>query len=92
MKEYIKNGNADDIKDILKIRFHMWDVKKNYPKNDIDTICPICRKEEDTTKYVLDCEVVLEKGRYTIRNSLINHWKQILQIFRENKNKRKART
>ena len=92
MKEYIKNGNADDLKDILKIRLHMWDVKKNYPKNDTDTICPICRKEEDTTEHVLDCEVVLEKGKHTIRSSNRNHWKQILQIFRENKNKRKAQT
>ena len=90
-KEYIKNGNADDIKDILKIRLHMWDVKKNYPKNDTDTICPICKKEEDATEHVLDCEVALEKGNYTIGSSNINHWKQILQIFRENKNKRKAR-
>ena len=90
MKEYIKNGNADDIKDILKIKLHMWNVKKNYPKNDTNTICPICRKEEDTTEHVLDCEVVLEKGKHTIRSSNINHWKQILQIFREKKNKRKA--
>ena len=29
MKEYIKNGNTDDIKDISKIRLDMWDVKKN---------------------------------------------------------------
>ena len=90
MKEYIKNGNADDIKDILKIKLHMWNVKKNYPKNDTNTICPICRKEEDTTEHVLDCEVVLEKGKHTIRSSNINHWKQILQIFSEKKNKRKA--
>ena len=62
MKEYIKKGNTDDIKDILKIKLPMWDVKKNYPKNDTDTTCPICRKEEDTTEHVLDCEVELEKG------------------------------
>ena len=74
MKEYIKNGNEDDIKDILKIRLHMWDVKKNYSKNDTDTIFPICRKEEDATEHVLDCEVVLEKGKRTIRSSNINHW------------------
>ena len=91
MKEYIKNGNTDDIKDILKIRMHLWDdVKKNYPKNYTDTICPICRKEEDTTGHVLDCEVEPEKGKHTVRSSNINHWKQILKIFRENKNKRKA--
>ena len=33
-KEYIKNGNTDDIKDIFKIRLHLWDVKKNYQNND----------------------------------------------------------
>ena len=49
-----------------------------------------CRKEEDTTEHVLDCEVELEKGKHTIGSSNINHWKQILKIFSENKNKRKA--
>ena len=39
---------------------------------------------------MLDCEVELEKGKHTIRSSNINHWKQILKIFTENKNKRKA--
>ena len=65
-------------------------VRKNYPKSDTDTICPICRKEENTKEHVLDCEVELEKGKHTIGSSNINHWKQILNIFRENKNKRKA--
>ena len=32
MKEYIKNGNTFDIKDILTIRLHLWDVKK-LPQN-----------------------------------------------------------
>ena len=32
MKEYIKNGNTFDIKDILTIRSHLWDVKKATPK------------------------------------------------------------
>ena len=67
----------------------MWDVKMNYPKNDTDTICLICRKEEDSTKYALDCEVELEKGRHTIGSSNINYWKQMLKIFRDNNNKKK---
>ena len=86
---YLKNGNTVDIKDILKIRLHMWVVKKNYPKNYTCTICPIYRKEEDTTEHVLYCEVELEKGKHTIGSSKINHWRQILKIFRENKNKKK---
>ena len=90
MKENIKNGNTDEIKDILKIRLHMWELRKNYSKNDTDTTCPICRNKEDTTEHVLDWEVELGKGKHTIGSSNINHWKQILNIFRENKNKRKA--
>ena len=58
--------------------------------NYTDTICPICRKEEDTIENVLDCEVELEKGKHTNGSGNINNWKQILKIFRENKNKRKA--
>ena len=65
----------------------MWIVKKNYPKNEEDTICPICRKEEDTIEHVLDCEVELEKGKNTIGSSNINHWEQIPNTFRENLNK-----
>ena len=34
MKEYIKNGITGDIKDILKIRLDIRDVKWNYPKNE----------------------------------------------------------
>ena len=90
MKKYIEKGNTDDIKYILKIRLHMWDVKKNYPKKDIDTICLICR--EDTTEHVLDCKVELEKVKHKIGSSNINHWKQILKIFRDNKIKRKVLT
>ena len=55
----IRKSSTDDIKNILKIRLHMWDVKTNYPKNDTDTIHPIFRKEEDATGHVLDCEVEL---------------------------------
>ena len=58
MKEHIKKGNTDDLKDILKIRLHMWDVEKNYSRNDTDTICSICRKEEDTTAVHSMCWIV----------------------------------
>ena len=90
MLTQMRNGNTDDIKDTLKIRLHMWEVRKNYPKDNTDTICPICRKEEDKTEHVLDCEVELEKEKDTIGSSNIDHRKQMLEIFRENKYKRKA--
>ena len=40
-------------------------------------------------QHVLDCEVELEKGKHTIGSSNINHQKQILKIFRENRIKEK---
>ena len=48
----------------------MQEVRKNYPKNDTDILCPICRKEEDRTEHVLDCEEELEKGEHTIHTIL----------------------
>ena len=40
--------------------------KKNYPKNEENTKCPVCEKEEDTTEHVLECEAEYEKGKYNI--------------------------
>lgn len=31
--------------------------------------------------------IELQKGKHPIGNSNLNHWKQILKIFRENQNK-----
>ena len=58
MKEYIKKGNTDDLKDM-----YMWNVEKNYSRNDTDTICPICRKEEDTTAVHSMCWIVKQNLR-----------------------------
>ena len=41
MKKYIRNGNTDYVRDTFKIRLRMWDIKRNYPNNDKDTIWPI---------------------------------------------------
>ena len=37
MKEYIRNIQIY----ILKIRLHIWDVKRNYLENEEDTKCSI---------------------------------------------------
>ena len=86
----MKNGNTDEIKDILKIRFHMWDVRKNYPKKWHRYNMLNLQKEKDTTEHVLDWEEELDKEKRTIGSSNINHWKQTLKIFWEKKNKRKT--
>ena len=54
-KEYIPIFDSDLVKDIIKIRLHMWELKKNYPREEEDMKCPICTQNEDTTEHVLEC-------------------------------------
>ena len=54
-KGYIKENNSGTIKDIIKIRLHMWDVKANYRRKGLDNRYPLCQSDEDTTEHVLEC-------------------------------------
>ena len=54
-KEYIAIFDSDLVKDNIKIRLHMWELKKNYPRGEVDMKCPICTQKEDTTEHVLEC-------------------------------------
>ena len=54
-KEYIPIFDSDLVKDIIKIRLHMWELKKNYPREEEDMKCPTCTQKEDTTERVLEC-------------------------------------
>ena len=38
--------------DIIRIRLHMWDLKKNYKKEEEQPLCPLCEIEEDTKEHV----------------------------------------
>ena len=60
-KEYITTCDSDLVKDIIKIRLHMWELKKNYPREEEDTKCPIFNQNEDTTDHVLDCQTAETK-------------------------------
>ena len=86
MKEYIKKGDTDDIKDILKIRLHMWDVKKKYPKNYIAIYIQYAQFAEKKTIQHSMCWIVKQNLRKenTQLEVVTNHWKQILKIFRDN--------
>ena len=48
-KEYVATCDSDLVKDIIKIRLHMWKLKKNYPREEEDMECPICKQKEDNT-------------------------------------------
>ena len=48
--------DSDLVKDIIKIRQHMWELRKNYPREEKDIKCPICNEKEDTKEHVLECQ------------------------------------
>ena len=87
-KEYITTCDSDLVKDIIKIRLHMWELKKNYPREEEDTKCPICNQKEDTTEYVLECQRT--ETVYKIKdNNTPNQWAEVVKLYRQNKKQRK---
>ena len=36
-KDYISTCDSALVKDIIKIRLHMWELKENYPREEQDT-------------------------------------------------------
>ena len=84
-KEY-RTCDSDLVKDIMKIRLHMWELKKNYPREE-DTKCTICNQKEDTTEHVLDCQTA--ETVYKIKDNTPNQWAEVVKLYRQNKEQRK---
>ena len=69
-KEYIAASDSHLVKDIVKIRLHMWKLKKNYPREGEDMKCPICNRKGDTKKHLLECKTT--ETVYRIQNNTPN--------------------
>ena len=48
-KEYIATIESDLIKDNVKIRLHMWELKKNSSREEEDMKCPISNIKNNRT-------------------------------------------
>ena len=44
-KRTIATYDSDLVKDIIKIRLHMWELKKNYPREEEDMKYPISNQK-----------------------------------------------
>ena len=44
-KKYIKESIIGTIKDVIKIRLHVWKFKANYGRKGLEEKCPICQPE-----------------------------------------------
>ena len=87
-KKYLQECDSDTIEDVLKIRLHMWQVNCNCKRDNTDTKCPLCKKSEDTTEHVLECEKA--KSSHLVKKTVSREveWEKITEIYRKNKNKR----
>ena len=84
--KYFQECDSDTIKDVIKIRLHMWQVNQNYKRDNTDTKCLFCQKSEDTTENVLECE---KAKKFTLsKENNKEEWEEITEIYRKNKNKR----
>ena len=80
-KKYLQECDSETIRDVIKIRLHMWQVSCNYKRDNTDTKCPLCKKSEDTTEHVLECEK--DKKTLSKENSK-GEWEEITEIYRKN--------
>ena len=85
-KQYIKKCESNTIKDVIKIRLHMCNTKCNYKRNEIDTTCPLCKTEEDTTEHIMACEE--GNNTYNLLDENEKDWEKIVAIYTNNKENR----
>ena len=85
-KKYLHECDSDKIKDVIKIRLHMWLVNCNYKRDNSGTKCPLCKKSEDTTKYVLECE---KAKKFTLSKENSKGKREVISdIYRRTKKKK----
>ena len=61
----------------------MWEMKKNYPREEEDMNCPICNRKKDTTEHVLECKTA--ETVYRTKNNTTNQWTEVVKVYRQNK-------
>ena len=82
-KKYLQECDSETIKDVIKIRLHMWQVRCNYKGDNTDTKCPLCKKIEDTTEHELECE---KDKKFTLsKEDSKGEWEEVTKIYRKNR-------
>lgn len=68
-KKYIEQCKGDIVKDIIKMRLYMWDLKRNSKKEEELPLCSLCGIEQDTTEHVLKCRGGTDRKQRNIKNN-----------------------
>ena len=65
----------------------MWEIKKNYPREEEDMNCSICNGKKDTIEHVLEFQTA--ETVYRIKNNTTNQWTEVVKIYKQNKELKK---
>ena len=80
-KKYLQEYDSGTIKEMIKIRLHMWQVNCNNKRDNSDTKCPFYKKSEDITEHVLECE---KAKKFTLsKENSKGQWEEITEIYRK---------
>lgn len=84
-KEYRKESNIGSVKDKIKIRLYMCELKVNYRRKSLGNRCPMCQTK-DTAEHGLECK----KGdkKFTLNDERGKGWREIVAIDCKNKKNR----
>ena len=73
MKDYIMEGEHDEVRKMMKIRLNMIETKGNFKGNfrNGDCKCLLCKNENDENERLYECqeiENVIDKKKTTIKS------------------------
>ena len=81
-KKYLQECDSDTIKDVIKIRLHVWQQNCNYKRDNTGTKCPLCKKSD----HVLECEIA---KKFTLsKENRKGEWENMTEIYGKNKKKK----
>ena len=71
-QEYVEKFKMEKVREIMKMRLNMAELKANYRGKYKDTLCPACRIEEETTEHALECSEYKRLVKHTKRRKKAN--------------------
>ena len=79
MQDYLSPNEIGihEAKFIFHLRTRMIDVRTNFSGSYVDLRCPLCKREEDTQKHLLEC------SKLNVENDLVSSLPTYCDIFSE---------
>ena len=79
-KKCIGQCKGDTVNDIIKIRLHVWDLKKNYMKEEEHPLCA-SERDDDTTEHVLQYGRDEDGKQGNTKDNTEEEWEEVVQMF-----------